>query len=367
MSKAWILCCAVVGVGLLSACDDGNNSNGEIVLQDTLLTGHMDWARSSLPFENATQRGRFHWFTLSDPILLSELDPVAFDAGAEETEYRVLQCLYDPWAVIDSVDVVQIDPDSYGSMTTRNGVTNFLTNFATQVEFLMLVDTLASQGALVLDMGQFSEDVIPNGFLDTEDFNYDGMLTTFEDVGLDQMSGRDLDWPIPVEVANWTGTEEQMIVQLGDIYDFEDVDGDFSRGVNDPWSFDDYLRAPDDGGWSIRDTNPHGTEGNSRDSDQIIPDTEDLNGNNTVDLDEGYYRYTMPLNPIALPAGSQYTWAITAIPNSPWYRVRVNLLDSHREVHGIPDSFRPVRMRISLTGFSGPVALRFTGFRFTAP
>lgn len=124
---------------------------------------------------------------------------------------------------------------------------------------------------IYLDLGQISEDVIPNFDLDTEDGTTaenpqrDDVLNEGEDIGIDG-----LDNPA-----------EQAFYQIGD-----------ADPAGDDYFFD-----------SFRSTNPddyrkvNGIEGNVGQERGPFPDTEDLNDNRSVDLDNSYFRYEIDLNP----------------------------------------------------------------------
>ncbi|MFC1728747.1 cell surface protein SprA [candidate division KSB1 bacterium] len=129
------------------------------------------------------------------------------------------------------------------------------------------------QGALTLDLGLISEDAIENNILNSEDLVLspfpDGILEDAEDVGLDMVAG--------VDGAN--------SVELYGDDDWNYVDGSF-----------DY-------------TNINGTEGShpnlesgQKGDGARIPDTEDINGNGSLDTRNAYYQYTIFLgddNPVS--------------------------------------------------------------------
>jgi cell surface protein SprA len=133
-------------------------------------------------------------------------------------------------------------------------------------------------GKLHIDLGQISEDVIPNTKLDTEDRLSNGIrndiLDPGEDVGLDGM-----------------GDEDRRAKQAGD--DFWDINGNGIRDFGEPWSNDNfYYNAGNE--VNIDYSRTDGTEGNENDGERK-PDSEDMNGNGDVDLVNNFFEYTLSL------------------------------------------------------------------------
>ncbi len=120
----------------------------------------------------------------------------------------------------------------------------------------------------------------------------------------------------------------------------------------------------------------NGTEGNSpppnANANRInastnIPDSEDINNDNTMSENESYFEYVVQLerDPSGTfetghlnPNNPQITDVINT-PNGTWYRFRIPLTEPLRRVGGIND-FRSIRfMRMYLTQFTQPTTLRF--------
>jgi cell surface protein SprA len=173
------------------------------------------------------------------------------------------------------------------------------------IEITMRVDNLdeldLSRTHLYVDLGQISEDVIPNLSLNTEDGitttnpQPDDILNEGEDVGIDSLSNA------------------QEIARYGAAF----------PGDPDP-AHDDYSftsRA------TFRDfANVNGMEGNVGQERGPFPDTEDLNGNKSLDIDNTYFRYEINLDPDPLRnpqiigvggpvnAGQRFKWLQYRIP-----------------------------------------------------
>lgn len=141
------------------------------------------------------------------------------------------------------------------------------------IELTMKVEGSLPAGAkMYIDLGQISEDVIPNLTLNTEDGitpnnpQQDDILNEGEDVGIDGLA--DADEP------------------------------GFGPGEPDP-SRDNYANVGE--GQDVSDYRNYkrvnGTEGNVGRESGPFPDTEDLNGNRGLDLDDTYFTYEINLDP----------------------------------------------------------------------
>lgn len=191
------------------------------------------------------------------------------------------------------------------------------------IEFWMRIEDngKSPNGRLRIDLGQISEDVIPNGVLNTEDFNLNGRYDPGEDVGLDSSNneGERIKYP-----------------------NFDDA--------NDP-NRDDYAFDFDIKNYEKL----NGHEGNQQDgSNGLKPDTEDLDANTTVNLDDSYYEYEIPLNPF----DNKYVIGkSSADPN--WVQYRIPLADYTRIVGTQDSNFSNVSFyRLWFSGFEDVVHIR---------
>ncbi len=100
-----------------------------------------------------------------------------------------------------------------------------------------------------------------------------------------------------------------------------------------------------------------------------LPDTEDMNGNNSLDAGESYWSYSLKIERDVDNGGinmeaSPYIKDFTRPPNHPeerWYRVQIPLT-SGTAVNGI-NGFRSIQfMRILMTEFENPKTFRFAEF-----
>ena len=165
----------------------------------------------------------------------------------------------------------------------------------TESKFLEIIVN-GDKGILHINLGQISEDVIPNNKLDSEDIPVAGIrlgiLDPGEDVGLDGMSNEEA-------------------AALGADQDWWDINEDGVRQPWEPYSDDDWAYTP--GSTDFRFIN--GTENSANDGTRI-PDTEDINRNGSVDLTNSYFEYTIDLSSTKYQAGpaTPKGWKLYRIP-----------------------------------------------------
>lgn len=113
-----------------------------------------------------------------------------------------------------------------------------------------------------------------------------------------------------------------------------------------------------------------GTENNSPESTQNrnqftqantnLPDGEDLNIDNTINSNEEYYEYVIDLQPGQLEVGNGFIIDKTTTNGANWYLFRVPVREFTGKTPNM-NSFKSIRfMRMYLTEFENPVVLRFS-------
>ncbi len=206
-------------------------------------------------------------------------------------------------------------------------ITKYLgSGFANQSESKYLelwVRNTQRSGKLFVDLGRISEREIPmhNNSVMAEGSFIAGtsvrnpILGQNDDTGIDGVSLPDPPY------GSVTG-----------LYDYWDLNGDGSRDtatitlgnqtrlVKEPFSFDNFdysPNTPDDY------THINGTQGNK--DDNQYPDTEDLNGNGSLDIQDDFYRFVVDLsNDAKYVVGGQdniYGWRLYRIPIADSIRV----------------------------------------------
>lgn len=201
-------------------------------------------------------------------------------------------------------------------------------------------------------------------------FDNNNQSRRFQDIGLDGLGDDD-------ERSYFSGYLERIRNFFGEGSSF------YQEAFKDP-SNDNYhyFRGSDFDARELsileRYKNYNGTEGNSPTADMspesystaatTLPDVEDINGDNTLNETEAYYRYKLKLSPNEMQVGKNFINSITTasvtLPNGSteevkWYQIKIPLNTSERvAVNGISD-LKSVRfMRMVLKGFRDSVILR---------
>lgn len=247
-----------------------------------------------------------------------------------------------------------------------------------------LVDgqTNTTGGSLYFNLGNISEDFIPDG----QHFFENGL--NGEVIPTDSKWGRA---PIQTFITQGFGTQPRNLQDLG----FDGLNNAEERQFfqpaldrlnpqaralidSDP-SADDFIHFNDPRVSNLervaqRYKNFNGVEnnspaGNATLSSTNLPDDEDLNNDNTINLHENYFEYRLDLKP-GLKVGDPYI--VDKIESRvddelmTWYQVRIPIRDPKRlNVNNIK-GFKNMRfLRAYLTGWKQPVILRMLNFQIT--
>ncbi|MFN3596649.1 MAG: cell surface protein SprA [Rubricoccaceae bacterium] len=305
-----------------------------------------------------------------------------------------------------------IDP-AYSDFDGRNSV-----EF---VEFIVAplggrdgTEPVAPGAMLYLDLGDVSEDVLPNNILNSEDGLVDGSARAPE--SLDLWGRRPSGFEnTAVDLFEATGRTEDLGLNglpsdrnntAGQPYDYDEREHfaaflatltpgtpEYNRARLDP-SADDYRHFRESvfndealypGGASIQERFAHylpglelnsirayaeirramGTLESDRNASGIsnFPNTEDINGNFTLDTVERFYRYAIPLDAAGIRASPFFQNEIVT-QGETWYLMRIPVRTSEREaVGGIDDLSRVQMARLWTTGHDRPATLRFASFK----
>lgn len=214
----------------------------------------------------------------------------------------------------------QFEPINYSEGMWNGIMTHLPLKFQSLFDASQYVDVTVkgSKGQIHFDLGEISEDIIPNEILDTEDLLRngirDGRLDPDEDVGLDQMSGTD--------PADWW-----------------DINRNGIRDNNEPISHDDWYYSNSD--WSNYEK-INGTEGNR------WLDTEDRNDNGSLDLQNNYYEYTINLDKSSIDTLLIQRSLPTNEKNG-WFTYRIRLNNPTKKI-GDRTELKPEYLRIWIDG-----------------
>lgn len=260
-----------------------------------------------------TSRGHLIWYNPYQQVAIKEIWPDRDVNPNVPQRVHVLSMEFNPRAV---------NGDPNKKIYSWNGVEQALSaGYADQSQSKYLeIWVKGDTGRIHIDFGQISEDAIPNLRLDTEDKKVNGIrndiLDDNEDVGLDGMLGADPpDWPHPHEEAHVVTVNG---VKKGVPYDFWDLNNDGIKEPYEPWSYDNWNYSQEKF-YDYRHIN--GTENNKNDEGGRFPDTEDLNQNGDVDLQNSYFEFTFSLDKsspdttlIAGGKGNEHGWRMYRIP-----------------------------------------------------
>ncbi|MEG2341312.1 MAG: cell surface protein SprA, partial [Odoribacter sp.] len=204
----------------------------------------------------------------------------------------------------------------------------------------------------------------------TNGFDNNSQARRFQDVGLDGMND-----------------EEERVFYAKYLNSLRNLYGENSTMFQDAWNDpagDNYhfFRGSDYDAMEIpvllRYKRFNGTEGNSPTADMspesyptaatTLPDVEDINGDNTLNETEAFFRYHLDLRPEKMKVGENYisdvTTAQVELPNGvteevKWYQIKIPLSKYISNSNGKISDFKSIRfMRMIMKGFQDSVILR---------
>ncbi len=317
------------------------------------------WFISSSPDHTFTgERGIFTAFTPRQRVSKQEIWEEYDSGNLQNDDMQILQMDFYP-VIYQTGDDGQEIPEAgcWGGFYHDFRGANPDQSNTKYIELMVKVSGDRS-GLIHIDLGEISEDVIPNGLLDTEDLIEpalvnvgNGILDEGEDVGIDGMAGEDAPWPPSYEDAHWSGDSLSMVDELGSFYDYWDINGNRRKEALEPWSRDDWqFHDESDGQWF------KGLEDNGTDAATYLPDTEDRNSNGVLDAIDSYYSYTLSTDPASnwsryLVSENTYGWALYRIPLKEYVVAWNN--PSFQNIRGV---------RIWFEGFQQTTTMQFASF-----
>lgn len=278
----------------------------------------------SSPIELMDYKAFSYWFNLIPAIdNVNDIWPER-QAARDNQTITVLDFVYDPFerGRYNSLNPTIDNPFlNWGGMMKplSSTASNLVEENIEFIEFWMQLRSAPEDAMLNIDLGQISEDVIPNGELDTEDKNQNDLVDEGEDTGIDGLF--DSEEPGYDPVTNPDPNRDNFAYSQGS--------GDY-RFIN-------------------------GTEGNAALTDVgRLPDTEDLNRNLTLDRINSYFRYTIPLD--TLRENNQFIQG--GGDNKGWYLFRIPLKD-FTDAIGNPSLTLVETIRLWISNVDEPIHLRF--------
>lgn len=322
----------------------------------------------------------------------------------------------------DLADFLAHPEDTWGGITTRlpEGYNDFSLKNIEFVEFIVRLfpengaRDAGPQARLYVDLGSISEDVLPDGALNSEDGQVTALTggspttnwarlprgTTNSVADIDDKTGLTEDLGLD-GLASFTtqgydqigATEQTFFRHFLDALDPTVGDARYRAEVakaqrdpsNDDYHyyldgfFDDatywperasiqqrflhYFAGTELNGFEAQRRLNNGGRGNSR-----YPDTEDLNLDNNASTDNNYFQYELPLgraalDSLALPtAADDFVVGEIKDPDSGqgtgWYQVRIPVRNFTRQVGDIQDFSSIQSIRLWTTGHRTPITIR---------
>ncbi|MDZ7263072.1 MAG: hypothetical protein ONB16_00715 [candidate division KSB1 bacterium] len=319
----------LVAVICLTACEEKKSpyipDSYSLLPQSDFSLIAFNWHLASIPAgKNLATRGTLTWFNPYDQVSIPEIWPWYEITPEVPQRIHVLNFCFDPTQGISN------------PIASWHGIMLHLSqDFKNQLAGFQAVEVTikGDQGRIHFDIGEISEDVIPNGKLDNEDKAIMGIrnarLDPGEDIGLDGMAGIDpQDW--------W------------------DLNNNGIREPEEPISYDDYAYQM--GSNDYRKIN--GSEGNG-----YLPDTEDLNSNNQLDNQNNYFEYSINLD----KSSADTVLIRPSVPTNGsggWHTYRIDL-GSPTAIIGNPNPWKLDFFRIWVDGMprSGAISIATIDFK----
>ncbi|MBO6574940.1 MAG: cell surface protein SprA [Rhodothermales bacterium] len=314
--------------------------------------------------------------------------------------------------------------DTWGGMAQRlpEGFTDFSLKNIDFVEFVFRpfpenpADDAGAQAKLYVDLGSISEDILPNEKLNNEDgltlstvsegsiqkwgrspnatqnsvVDIDDATNRTEDLGLDGLASYGGDYPpFSTETQHFADfvsslnqsdpdpryraeVAKALVDPSGDDYhyfgnsEYYENPAFYPTGATFQQRFSRYFAGHELNAFETQTklaTNTSVKRGNSR-----FPDSEDRNLNSTVDTDNSYFQYELPLQRAKLDSlaapGRVDDYVVGEIADAEgvgtgWYQVRIPVQEFTRKVGNIQDFSLIESIRIWTTGHQVPVTIRF--------
>ncbi len=286
--------------------------------------------------------------------------------------------------------------NNWGGIMRNLRTTDFDDSNVEYIEFWIMdpfvKDTfgLSTGGDLVINLGDISEDVLPDGRKAAENGNLEDSSKYDETVW-----GRVPNYYVVEDRFNNTNRAKQDLGfdGLNDADEARHFEWSYLRNIrgritnpaviesitSDP-AHDNFVPYTDYRGYdelsiieryryinNAEGNSPSG--GSSSGSMTDTPDGEDANGNFTLDVLEDYFEYRVSLRPGDLAIGRNFVADVletnTKMPNNNmqkvvWYQIKIPIRTSDKRVVGNINSFQNIQfMRMYLTGFKDSVMLRF--------
>lgn len=279
------------------------------------------------PADIMRYKAKSYWFNIiPSETRIQDIWGDRKQVSREDEQVTVLDYVFEP----TERGTYNLNPEIENPMQNWGGMMKILSSTANNlveenvefIEFWLNISNAPEGAKLNIDLGQISEDVIPNNQLDTEDKNQNDLEEEGEDTGIDGLFNEQEEGYDPVNNPDPAGDDFSVNIQAVDY-----------RNVN-------------------------GTENNAeyRNAGIKLPDSEDLNRNFTLNIVNSYFRYELELD-----TNSLSNPFISGEGENGWYQFRIPLKDWKEKI-GDP-SFSVVEfIRVWFSEVNSSVHLRFAEF-----
>ncbi len=282
---------------------------------------------------------------------------------------------------IDYIEVWMMDPFVYSKhFGTKHSSGQLYINLGNISEDIIPDRKRSAENGLPTDKGNFTTDtskyaITPSGQIINKAFDNDPLAREVQDVGLDGMNDdaeRELfkSYLDRIELIHGSNSPAYKIAVSDPSSDNYVYPRDETYDQQDALVLPRYKRYNGFDGNSTLDKLADGTPK----SGSTIPDDEDINQDYTVNLNEEYYQYRIDISPGELKTGQNYVTDSIYVkakqedegeePNYiTWYQLKIPIRQYEKKVGGIQD-FKSIRfMRMFVKGFEDSVVLRFANLQ----
>ncbi|RZJ74123.1 MAG: cell surface protein SprA, partial [Flavobacterium sp.] len=386
-AQSWYLASAPVGFG-------GEQSTN--VLESGFRRSKLAWYSIDPTFYSGQRPGGISEQEISSNrtrrIYYSELYPVTDIAVGQSQVVNTLDLSYfpqergpynfNPIAAASNGFTEAQAAENWGGIMRAINSTNFEQTNVEYIQFWMMdpyigdaSDAIAPDnvGVLEINLGEISEDILKDNRKQFENGlpEANGNQPTFTTVWGKLPVSQSLIYAFDTNNAN----RNVQDVGLDGLSDDEEANTYPAFGSYEDPAGDNYQFFLDASGSVLdRYKNYNGTQGNSpvevganNRGSTAMPDTEDINRDNTMNTIDAYFKYTVPIGPGALPGvgfvvDEKVIDAQTAVGPKPtrWLLYKIPIDAVNREAIGGITNVRSIRfMRLAMSGFRRDVTLRF--------
>lgn len=296
------------------------------------LVDYGGFVQSSIPAfglnENiiTAQQKRAHicWYNLiPSQYLVNDIIADDVKVSPQESLVTVLDVVFNPTqkGIYNNGEISQDLRNNWGGFfrSLPDSIVNKFKNKNLVLKIWLRIENSSSEAMLNFDVGKISEEIIPNGRLDTEDKNANNLLDDGEDTGIDGIFNL-------MEPAYQSETDPNR-----DDFSFQHNKFEYVNGLENNKSLLEIKR---------------------------IYDTEDINGNYALDSANDYFSYKIPLDVNKLVSSR-----IIEHGKNGWMQLKIPV-DLPDVRVGAPDKNMMESMRLWITNAENLVHIQIAEIKF---